>query len=152
MLSIGTQAPAITLPDQHGTPFDLAKAWAQGPVVLFFYPRADSPVCTKEACAFRDAYADLQAHNATVIGISRDGQEAQRAFAERWALPFILLSDRDGTATKAYRATALFGLIPGRVTYVIAKGGTVHSAHDGLLQSDAHVRRALKALEDQGIG
>lgn len=136
--------------DQNGRPFDLASAWANGPVVLFFYPKADSPVCTREACAFRDAYADLRASNATIIGISRDGQEAQRTFAERWQLPFTLLSDPEGKATKAFRATALFGLMPGRVTYVIAKGGRVHSAHAGMLQSDAHVQHALDALQGQG--
>lgn len=149
MLSIGSNAPAIILPDQDGTPYHLATAWARGPVVLFFYPKADSLVCTKEACAFRDAYADLQAHNATIVGISRDGTEAQKAFAERWQLPFVLLSDKDGVATKAYKATGLFGLMPGRVTYVIDSRGIIFSAHDGLLQSDAHVQSALKALDAQ---
>lgn len=149
MLPLGSPAPALTLPDQHGKPFDLAAAWANGPVVLFFYPKADSPVCTEEACAFRDAYADLQARHATIVGISRDGTEAQKAFAERWQLPFVLLSDKDGAATKAYKAMGLFGLMPGRVTYVIDRNGCIHSAHDGLLQSDAHVQKALKALDAQ---
>lgn len=152
MLAVGTLAPAFTLPDQEGNPVELALLWSKGPVVLFFYPKADSPVCTKEACAFRDAYADLQARNATIVGISRDGQRAQRAFAERWKLPFTLLSDQDGAVTKAYAATHLWGLIPGRVTYVIAQGGRIHSAYQAMLQGEAHVQEALRALEAQGTG
>jgi thioredoxin-dependent peroxiredoxin len=150
MLRIGSQAPDITLYDQNGSPFQLSNTWMKGDLVLFFYPKADTPVCTREACAFRDAYAELRALNATVIGISRDKSDAQLAFAKRWNLPFTLLADPNGKAYAAYKVDRLFGLIPGRVTYVIRQGGWITNAYSGLLQSEAHVQQALDALATQG--
>jgi peroxiredoxin Q/BCP len=147
MLSPGTPAPDLVLSDQNGNPFTLSNAWRDSNVVLFFYPKAGTPVCTKEACAFRDAFADLEAKNAVVVGISRDGSEAQRTFASQWSLPFKLLADVQGKAHKAYAVDSLFGLIPGRVTYVIGKGGVIRNAHSALLQSDRHVQEALNALD-----
>ncbi len=151
MLEPGKPAPDLVLADQDGKPFTLSSAWADSNAVLFFYPKADTPVCTKEACAFRDAFADLKSRNAVIIGISRDASEAQRAFATRWELPFTLLADVDGAAHKAYDVKALFGLLPARITYVVAKGGVIRNAHSALLGSDAHVQDALRAL-DQGKG
>jgi peroxiredoxin Q/BCP len=147
MLNPGTPAPDLVLADQDGKPFTLSSAWRDSNVVLFFYPKAGTTVCTKEACAFRDAFADLQARNAIVVGISRDGSEAQRAFASQWNLPFKLLADVQGKAHRAYAVDSLFGLIPGRVTYVIGKGGVIRNAHSALLQSDGHVQDALNALD-----
>jgi peroxiredoxin Q/BCP len=147
MLSPGTPAPDLALADQDGKPFTLSNAWRDSNVVLFFYPKAGTRVCTMEACAFRDAFADLQAKNALVIGISKDGSEAQRAFASRWKLPFKLLADTQGEAHKAYGVNSLWGLIPGRVTYVIGKGGVIRNAHSALLESDGHVQDALNALD-----
>ncbi|MEX1133105.1 MAG: peroxiredoxin [Flavobacteriales bacterium] len=146
MLSPGTPAPDLVLADQDGKSFTLSSAWREANVVLFFYPKAGTTVCTMEACAFRDAFADLKARNAIVVGISKDGSEAQRAFASQWQLPFTLLADTSGKAHKAYEVNSLFGLIPGRVTYVIAKGGIIRNAHSALLQSDGHVQDALNAL------
>ena len=151
MLSPGTPAPDLVLADQDGQPFTLSEAWKNSNVVLFFYPKAGTPVCTKEACAFRDAFADLQAKNAIVIGISKDGSEAQRAFASQWKLPFKLLADVYGKAHKDYDVNSLFGLIPGRVTYVIGKGGVIRNAHSALLQSDGHVQDALNALDQEPV-
>jgi peroxiredoxin Q/BCP len=150
MLLPGTPAPALTLPDQDGRPFDLAAAWEARNVVLFFYPKANTTVCTREACAFRDAFADLEALDTRVIGISRDGIGTQRAFASRWKLPFTLLCDVDGRAHKAFEVRGFLGLLPARITYVIARGGTIRAAHDALLQSDGHVQAALAALAAQG--
>ena len=150
MLAQGTSAPALTLPDQDGTPFELARAWSTHNVVLFFYPKADSAICTREACAFRDALADLKALDTVIVGISRDGREAQRAFAERWKLPYTLLCDTQGTAHRAYGAVGLLGILPLRITYVIGRGGIVRSAFSGLFQAKGHVRKTLAALRDQG--
>lgn len=149
MLKPGNPAPALVLNDQHGQPFDLAAAWSKQHVVLFFYPKAHTSVCTQEACAFRDAYADLQARNAVVIGISRDGSASQQSFASRWNLPFTLLADVDGKARKAYEVDSFFGLIPGRITYVIGQGGIIRHAHSDLFASHEHVQQALSALDDQ---
>jgi peroxiredoxin Q/BCP len=146
MLKPGTNAPPLTLPDQEGRPFELAGAWSTGPIVLFFYPKADSAVCTKEACAFRDALTDLRALKATVVGISHDTCEAQKAFATRWGLPFTLLSDTAGTAHKAYDVQRVLGLVSERITYVIGSDGVVKGAYSGLLGSDRHVREAFDVL------
>lgn len=146
MLRPGTTAPSFILPDANGSPVELASFKGISNVVLFFYPKADSPVCTAEACAFRDAHADLQGRDAVVIGVSRDGMEAQRAFAQRWNLPFHLLSDRDGKVSVAYRVHQLMGLMPGRVTYVIDKQGVIRAAHRGLFSAEDHVQLALDAL------
>jgi peroxiredoxin Q/BCP len=147
MLQPGTKAPDFTLPDAAGKPVTLSSFRGTHHVVLFFYPKADTPVCTAEACAFRDAHVELQGHDAVVIGVSRDGQQAQQAFAQRWKLPFILLSDTGGEVEDAYRVRQLMGLMPGRVTYVIDKQGTIRAAHRALFKADAHVQQALDALQ-----
>ncbi|MBL7981641.1 MAG: peroxiredoxin [Flavobacteriales bacterium] len=149
MLKPGTPAPVLTLPDQEGRPFDLATAWSKGPIVLFFYPKANSAVCTKEACAFRDAFADLRTLQASVIGISRDTCDAQREFATQWGLPFPLLSDVPGEAHRAYDVQRLLGLVSERITYVIGNDGLIKGAYSGLLGSDRHVREALDVLRRQ---
>lgn len=150
MLHIGSPAPDLTLNDQHGRPFTLSHAWRDKNVVLFFYPKAETAVCTKEACAFRDALADVEARNAMIIGVSNDSVGAQRAFSERWKLPFVLLSDPDGRLATAYGARMFFGLIPGRVTYVIDRQGTIRGAYSAMLEAEGHVQKALAALEAQG--
>jgi peroxiredoxin Q/BCP len=149
MLKPGTPAPALNLPDQEGRPFDLATAWSKGPIVLFFYPKANSAVCTKEACAFRDAFADLRSLQASVVGISRDTCEAQHDFATQWDLSFPLLSDATGEAHRAYDVQRLLGLVSERITYVIGRDGIVKGAYSGLLGSDRHVREALEVLRGQ---
>ncbi|MCW5899940.1 MAG: peroxiredoxin [Flavobacteriales bacterium] len=150
MLEVGTRAPDLRLPDQHGRLVDLSGFHGAKNVVLFFYPMADTRVCTLEACAFRDALPDLDARDFVVVGISRDGMEAQQAFAERWSLPFSLLSDAHGKARRAYRVDRFFGLLPGRVTYVIDREGIIRAAYRNLFEAEGHVSQALKALGDQG--
>lgn len=146
MLRPGDPAPSFNLPNANGSLVELASFKGVSNVVLFFYPKVDSPVCTAEACAFRDAHSDLQGRDAVVIGVSRDGIEAQRAFAQRWNLPFHLLSDHDGRVSEAYRVQQFMGLLPGRVTYVIDKSGVIQAAHRGLFTADDHVQLALDAL------
>ncbi len=150
MLKPGTSAPDLRLPDQHGRIVSLAGFHGSKNVVLFFYPKAGTRVCTLEACAFRDVFADLVARDAVVIGVSGDARPALEAFASRWSLPFALLSDPDGKARKAFEVDRLWGLIPGRVTYVVDKGGVVRAAHGSLFEAEGHVQRALQALEGQG--
>jgi len=152
MLGIGTPAPELALPDQDGRTVSLARFRGSKHVVLFFYPKDDTPVCVREACAFRDAHADLEARDAVVIGVSRDGAASHRAFAQRWKLPFLLLCDTDGAAHRVFGAMGPFGLWTGRVTYVIDKAGTVRGAFRALLGAEAHVRAALEALEGEKRG
>ncbi|MBK9417357.1 MAG: peroxiredoxin [Flavobacteriales bacterium] len=147
MLTIGTKAPDITVMDHTGKPFSLSDAWHHHSVVLFFYPKADTPICTKEACAFRDALADLEARDAMVIGVSTDDVAGQRAFSERYKLPFVLLCDTEGKLSDAYKVRSFFGLLGGRVTYVIDKQGVIRAAYSARLEADGHVQQALRALE-----
>ncbi len=152
MLQPGTSAPTLTLQDQHGKPFDLSSSWSLHHVVLFFYPKAFTPVCTKEVCGFRDAYAELSAQDARVIGISRDPSERQHSFAAKFQLPYTLLSDVDEAAHRAFDVKGLFGLLSGRVTYVIARGGIIRAAYSARFEAQGHIQLALDELADQGKG
>lgn len=142
-------APALVLPDAHGRPFALADAWSRGPVVLFFYPRAGTLICTKEACAFRDAHEQFRSSGATVIGISRDDPEAQQRFAQQHGLPYPLLCDVDGRAHAAFGVRGALGLGSARVTYVIAPAGRIIGRYQGRLAWERHVRRALATLDQR---
>ncbi len=93
--------------------------------MLYFYPMDGTPVCTKEACGFRDAFEEFTKLGAVVIGVSADSPERHRAFAASRALPFLLLSDQEGSLRKAYQVPKTLGILPGRVTYVIDKQGIV---------------------------
>ena len=101
MLEIGTKAPNFTLPDKDGNPVSLA-SFAGKKVVLYFYPRDNTPGCTRQACAFAGAYEDFKRINAVVIGVSKDSVASHQKFAEKHGLPFVLLSDPERTAIEAY--------------------------------------------------
>src|SRR5277367_6068771 len=146
MIEPGQTAPSFTLKDSSGHEWTLHALRSAGPVVLFFYPRDDSPVCTREACAFRDAYQDFVDVGARVVGVSSDSEESHRAFAERRRLPFVLLSDPGGVTRKAYGVGRTLGLVDGRVTFVIDADGIVRMAFSAQLQSVAHMEQALEAV------
>lgn len=144
-LRAGDAAPDITLPDQHGKPValrDLRGRW----VVVYFYPADDTPGCTAESCSFRDAYEDFTDAGAEVIGISADPVESHRQFAEKHRLPFTLLADVDGTARKAFGVGRTFGLLPGRVTFVIDPGGTIRSVFSSQFRPRRHIDEALATI------
>lgn len=101
MLEVGTKAPEFTLPDKDGNPVSLGD-FAGKKVVLYFYPRDNTPGCTRQACAFAGAYEDFKAQNVVVIGISKDSAASHQKFAEKYSLPFLLLSDPELTAIQAY--------------------------------------------------
>ena len=153
MIDVGSVAPDFRLPALRGGEIALSDFRGQKNVVLFFYPRDESPGCTVEACTFRDSYEDFTALGAEVIGVSADGADSHDGFAKKHRLPFILASDTDGSAARAFGVDAsLFGLIRGRVTFVIDKGGVVRDAFDSQIRAKAHVERALalvRSLEAQ---
>jgi peroxiredoxin Q/BCP len=146
MVQPGQPAPRFTLKDADGREWTLDALRASGPVVLFFYPRDDSPVCTREACAFRDAYQDFLEVGARVVGVSSDSEDSHRAFAERRRLPFVLLSDHGGATRKAYGVGRSLGLLDGRVTFVIDAEGIVRMTFSSQLQSVAHMEQAFEAV------
>ena len=101
MLEVGMKAPEFTLPDKDGNMVSLAD-FAGKKVVLYFYPRDNTPGCTRQACAFASAYEEFKNINAVVIGVSKDSVTSHQKFAEKHGLPFILLSDPERAAIEAY--------------------------------------------------
>lgn len=149
-LKVGARAPEFALSDQHGQTVRLGDALGQKAVVVYFYPKDDTPGCTKESCSFRDQYAEFSAVGAVVLGISADSPASHKAFAEKYRLPFSLLSDPDGVVRRAYGVPSTFGLLPGRVTYVIDKQGIIRHAFNSQLNPTKHVEEALSVLKKLG--
>ncbi|MEY3462979.1 MAG: hypothetical protein RLZZ468_757 [Cyanobacteriota bacterium] len=144
-LSAGDRAPLIDLSDQHGQQ-RRSDQLAGRALVLFFYPKDDTPGCTMEACAFRDSYADIQALGAEVWGVSGDDAGSHQRFAGRHNLPFPLLVDQGNRLRQAFGVPSVLGLLPGRVTYVIDGEGVIRHVFNNLLDGPAHRREALDAL------
>lgn len=140
-IGVGDLAPDFTLPDQDGNPVTLADHRG-GVVVLYFYPADETKGCTAEACSFRDAYESFSDLGADVIGVSSQGVDSHRSFADNHQLPFRLLADEGGKVRKQYGAMTL-GLIPGRVTYVIDRDGVVKHTFTSMLNTEGHVAAAL---------
>ena len=145
-IQTGDAAPDIKLSTQDNEEIRLADYVGKKVVVLFFYPKDGSPVCTKEACAFRDAYEEFVEAGAVVIGISGDSASRHQAFASDHRLPFILVSDSDAVARRAFGVPKSMGLLPGRITYVIDKGGIVRHVFSSQLAADRHVKEALEVV------
>jgi thioredoxin-dependent peroxiredoxin len=148
----GDQAPDFTLPSQSGAPVRLRDRLGQRVVVLYFYPKDDTRGCTAEACAFRDSYEAFTDAGADVIGVSSDSVGRHAAFAERHKLPFTLLSDQGGRVRKSYGVPATLGVIPGRVTYVIDRGGTVRHVFNSLTRVNQHVSEAVEVVRQLQSG
>jgi peroxiredoxin Q/BCP len=144
-VKVGERAPDFALPDANGREVRLADFRGR-PVVLYFYPKDDTPGCTKEACSFRDQYQDFRDAGAEVIGVSSDSSDSHRRFAERHRLPFTLLADQGGKVRKLYGVPATLGLLPGRVTFVIDAEGVVRHAFNSQLAATRHVGEALDVL------
>jgi len=145
-IDVGERAPDFTLPTAAGGRFHLADLRGRRAVVLYFYPKDETLGCTAEACAFRDDYEVFAKAGAEVVGVSGDTEESHRAFAAHHRLPFVLLSDRDGEVRKRYGIARWFGILPGRVTFVIDRDGIVRHVFDSQLQATRHVREALATV------
>ena len=145
-LQSGDRAPLIALQDQNGVE-RRSDQLAGKSLVLFFYPKDDTPGCTMEACAFRDSYADLQALGAEVWGVSGDNAGSHQRFASRHNLPYPLLVDQNNRLRKDFGVPGVLGLLPGRVTYVIDAEGVVRHVFNNLLDGPAHRREALECLK-----
>jgi peroxiredoxin Q/BCP len=145
-IRVGDVAPDFTLPKQDGSKVALRDLLQKGAVVLYFYPKDDTPGCTAEACSFRDAYEDFKDAGAEVVGVSSDSTTAHQAFASKHSLPFTLVADIGGSVRKLYGVKSTLGLIPGRVTYVIDGKGVVRHVFDSQLNPTKHVREALDVL------
>jgi len=145
----GSKVPVFALMDQNGKMFDLQQVIGRKNLVIYFYPKDDSPGCTKEACYFRDQFEVFDKADALIIGISGQSVESHRKFAEKYGLSFTLLSDTGNKIRKLFGVpTSFFGVLPGRVTYVVDKTGTVVYVFDSQSQATRHVDEALRTLKE----
>jgi peroxiredoxin Q/BCP len=146
---VGNMVPDFTLPDQNGKLFDIKSVIGTKKLVIYFYPKDDSPGCTKEACYFRDLYEVFKETDAVIIGISGQSVESHKKFAEKYRLSFTLLSDKGNKIRKLFGVpTNVLGLLPGRVTYVADRMGKVVYIFNSQAQAERHVDEALKILKE----
>lgn len=145
-IKIGDLAPDFTLTTQNGESVSLSSFRGKKSVVLYFYPKDDTPGCTAESCAFRDRYQVFQDAGAEVIGISGDSAASHAQFASKHQLPFILVSDANNAVRQKFGVPNTLWVMPGRVTYVIDQEGVVRHVFDSMLDFQAHVDQALKTL------
>ncbi|MFK7899705.1 MAG: peroxiredoxin [Cyclobacteriaceae bacterium] len=146
-LSIGDIVPDFTLSNQKGEEVSLSDFRGKF-VVLYFYPKDDTPGCTKEACTFRDAYQDFKDNGAEVLGVSSDDEASHKAFAGKYNVPFHLLSDKKGFLRKQLGVKKTLGVIPGRETFIIDKEGELIHRFNSLLAISKHVEDALLIIKD----
>ena len=151
-IGVGDKAPDFTLPSQSGEQVRLHDRIGERVVVLYFYPKDETSGCTAEACAFRDSHEVFSDAGAEVIGISSDSVDRHASFADHHRLPFTLLSDAGGKVRKLYRVPAALGLIPGRVTYVIDRDGTVRLVVNSMMNIGGHVNDALDVVKKLQAG
>lgn len=142
-LSVGIDAPSFTAKDTNGNTVSLSD-FAGKTVVLYFYPKDDTPGCTKQAQSFRDNYAEYQGKEMVVLGVSMDDEASHQKFTEKYGLPFQLLADTDGAITKAYDVDG--GGYAKRVTYVIDGNGKI-SHVDASVNTSSHAQDILAAVE-----
>ncbi len=144
MPNIGDLAPDFILNNSQGVAVRLSELMSDKPVVLYFYPKDDTPGCTMEACSFRDQYEDFLEAGAVVIGVSRDDEASHARFQQKHKLPYTLLSDPKGEVAKMYEVGNW--LIPGRETFVIDKSGIIRSRFSSHLFIQKHISEAIEVL------
>jgi thioredoxin-dependent peroxiredoxin len=146
-LKVGDKLPLFGAKDQNGNDFFIESVLEKKVLVIYFYPKDDTPGCTKQACFLRDQYEEFKAIGAEVIGISGDSVPAHRKFASKYDLPFILLSDGDKSLRKLFGVkSTVFGLIPGRVTYIVDKKGIVQMIFDDMNATN-HLDRTVEKVK-----
>jgi peroxiredoxin Q/BCP len=145
-IQVGDKAPDFTLPSQSGEEVRLSDRLGERVIVLYFFPKDDTPGCTAEACAFRDSHEVFTDAGAEVIGVSSDSVDRHAAFSGKHELPFTLVSDQGGQVRKSYGVPSVLGVLPGRVTYVIDREGTVRQVFSSMTRISRHVGDALEMV------
>lgn len=149
VIGVGSTVPSFSLKDQNGENFELDSVRGKKNLVIYFYPKDDSPGCTKEACSFRDQFDVFKQHDALIIGISAQSVESHLEFSKKHRLNYTLLSDDDNGVRKLFGVpTDLFGLLPGRVTYVVDKAGKVVFMFNSQMNAEKHIEEALRILKE----
>ena len=147
-IQVGDNLPEFTLNDQNGVEFNSAKMVGKKNLIIYFYPKDDTPGCTKEACTFRDYSKEIAQEDAMIIGISGDSEEDHKKFAAKYKLTYTLLADIDNKVRKLFGVpTNFLGLIPGRVTYVVDKKGIIRHVFNSQTNPIKHVEESLKTLK-----
>jgi thioredoxin-dependent peroxiredoxin len=146
-IKVGDKIPNFSATNTNGETINSADFVGKKPLVVYFYPKDNTPGCTAQACSFRDQYQDFTDLGAEVIGISSDSQKQHEKFSKQYNLPFTLLADTDKRIRKAFGVpSGLFGMLPGRVTYVADKNGIVKMIFDSMLATK-HIPKALEAIK-----
>lgn len=146
VLSIGDTAPDFSGTDQNGRRVALDDLLKESAIVLYFYPKDFTPVCTQQVCLFRDAGSELAAAGVRVVGVSMDDTSSHARFAEKHKVSFPLLSDPDKSIQKAYEARQMLGLLAKRVTYVIDQNKKIRGVFHHELSAQKHIDAVRKAL------
>lgn len=146
LLKVGDRAPEFELGTAAGKAVRLTELLAEKAVVLFFYPKDDSPGCTVESCTFRDRYDEFVEAGAAVVGVSSDSEASHDRFAKKHGLPMTLLSDPGGRVAEQFGVKATLGLLPGRATFVIDRRGIIRHVFSSQLRVNTHVAQALDVV------
>lgn len=148
-LKVGAKVPEFTLNDQNGKTFDIRNVLGKENLVIYFYVKDETPGCTTESCTFRDNYEVFKQAKAMIIGISAQSVESHKKFADKYNLPFALLSDPDNIVRKMFGVqTGGYGALPGRVTFVVDKTGKIVDVFDSLTKPVQHVTEAMNILKN----
>ncbi|MFT5963670.1 MAG: peroxiredoxin Q/BCP [Flavobacterium sp.] len=150
-LKVGDKIPNFLAKDTSGNDFDIKNLVGKKPLVIYFYPKDNTPGCTAQACSFRDQYEDFKDLGAEVIGISGDTIDSHQKFAKQYKLPFILLSDDNKKIRRLFGVPSnMFGMLPGRVTYVADRNGVIKMIFDSMMATK-HIPKALEAIKKLGV-
>ena len=143
----GQKVPHVVFEDQNKASKDIYDLFMNEFTILFFYPKNNTPGCTKEVCAIRDNYSDFNNYSVSLFGVSADSYSSHASFISKHQLPFPLISDREGKLRKAFQVkTELFGLLPGRVTYILNKEGVVQKIIESQFNPQKHITESLEFL------
>jgi len=145
-LDVGDKIPLFSLTDQNGKDFNIADHIGKHALIIYFYPKDESMVCTKEACAFRDSFNDFTKAGAIVIGINSGTVASHKHFADKEKLPFVLLSDPDNKILKQFGVKGAF-FMTGRETFVVDLSGKIAFTYDSMMQGVAHAQQALATVQ-----
>ena len=148
-LAVGAPAPRISAIDQEGKPVQFADVYAKGITLVYFYPKADTPGCTAEACSLRDSYEKLHASGLQIIGVSRDSAGAQKQFQEQNKLPFILVADTDGKVAEAFGVPMMANRpLASRQSFIVKDGKIAWNSLKAQTKDSAEeVQKALDGLK-----
>lgn len=149
LVKTGDAAPDFSVAASDGSTVRLKDIIGKGPIVLYFYPKDNTPGCTKEACGIRDSFAEFKGLKATVFGVSFDSVESHKKFIAKYKLPFVLLADTDKKIATAYGVAGPHSLVPSRVTFIIGKDGKIARVFPKVSPAE-HATELRQALAELG--